>query len=314
MTRLVRTIINVVALLFLVQLVPALVRGIKKSYSELFEHKTKVGVIQLQGFLGESARPLRQLKKFFEDPEIKAIVIKFDSPGGCAGSSQAIFADLVAYKKQYSKPVVGWVQNICASGAYYVASATDHLIATPSAFLGSVGVYIGLPHLKKFIEQLNIKYEAVRAGSHKMAGNPLLELSAEEQKMFKSLVDDTYRQFVADVASQRSKLAIANATDWAEGKVFTGTQALALGLIDEVGSTLTVEQYLRQKLNVQGAFSWIKPSCPAAFTRLFGTVDGCDDEEAENTSTLDSFVRQIVTSVRGALTSPELLSDQRIQL
>jgi protease-4 len=269
---------NIFLLLLLIQIAPGMIKNIKSNYTEYLENKTKVGLISIKNVISDSTHYVRDIKKFFEQDDIKAILLKMDCPGGNAGASQAIFNEIKELKKIHLKPVVVWVQNVCASGGYYIACTADHIIATPSAFVGSIGVYIPQPHLKQFIEQFKIRYNSIDAGTYKTAGNPLLDVTPEQQKMLKGLVDDTYVQFTTDVAEQRPKLTLHTVSTWADGKVFTGKQALELGLVDELGSQITAEQYIKHKLIIEGGIEWVRPACVSNLSKLF--KGDCEDDDA----------------------------------
>lgn len=259
----------------------------RKNYQELLKEKAQIGVITFKKPLSSSESYLKNLHDFFTDNDISAIVLMMDCPGGCAGTSQMIFNEIKALKKEYPKPVLVLVENICASGAYYIACAADKIIAAPAAFIGSIGVYISLPQLKEFIEQFKIKYDVIKKGSFKTAGDPLLELSPEQRAMLQELTDNTYKQFVEDVAAQRNTLSVANSAEWAEGKVFTGAQALELGLIDAVGSPATLVQELRDTYGITKEIEWIKASEGFAVSRFFSDFDSdCYSSLVEKLTTL----------------------------
>ena len=264
---------SLILFLIFLQIVPFFIKNIRDQYHDLIKDKTVVGIVPFKKPLTDAEPYIKNLTEFFKNTSIKAIVLKMDCPGGAAGSSQTIFNELKALKKKYPKPVIVFVENVCASGAYYVACGADVIIASPSAFIGSIGVYIPRPELKEFIEQFKIKYSVVKTGSFKTVGDPFLADTPEQLAMLQSLTNATYKQFIEDVAAQRSKLALANASSWAEGKIFTGTQALDLGIIDKVGSPATVEQELRERIDVVGEIEWRKACEPSTFAKFFSDVD-----------------------------------------
>lgn len=251
---------NIFWILIILQIAPVLIKNISKQYSSLLETKTKVGIITIKDTLSDSTTHVKNLKKFFEDDEIKAIVLKLDCPGGATGTAQNIFNEIKILKCQHStKYVIALVENLAGSGGYYIASATDYIISAPGAFVGSIGGYISLPHFKEFIEQYKIKYEVIKTGDYKTAGNPLLQLTPEQRQMFQELSDNVYQQFVKDVAEQRPHLP-KEINKWANGRIFTGQQALELKLIDELGSQSTAIKVLREKAHIEGKIDWVTPS------------------------------------------------------
>lgn len=298
MARLGTIITNIFLLLIFLQLAPTLIKSIKTSYEGVLEPKTKVGLISIKDTLYDSTEHAKNLKRFFEHKDIKAIVIKMDCPGGAAGAAQALFNEIKELKKQHLKPIITWVQNVSASGGYYVACATDHIIATPSALMGSVGAYIPHPYFKNFIEMFKIQYSTINAGAYKTAGNPLLELTPEQEKMFKGLVVDIYQKFTQDVVAQRPKLSLSTVNTWADGKIFTGQQALALGLIDELGSQVTAEQYIKNKLAISTAVEWVHPTCKSSLMKLI-TSNDCDESGDEH-SYITSAVQAVCSYVENS--------------
>ncbi len=309
MARLSDYLRNIFFLLLLLQVAPPLLRSIRNQYATYLEPKAKVGVVTIKSVLTDTTSSIKQLRKFFKEHDIKAIVLKLDSSGGAAGASQALALEIEELKRQHVKPIVTFVQNVCASGAYYVAAATDRIITTPSAFVGSIGVYIPQPHLKEFIEQFKIKYDVVKTGDYKTAGDPFQPTTPEQQAMLQSLTDDTYRQFTQYVSKMRPQLQLAQVGVWGNGKVFTGHQGLELGLVDEIGSQSTVEKVLRKIAPIEGEIEWVKPPRPSGLAALFGTTS--DDDSQEGDSYIESCIDRGATALINALArtgKPYLLS------
>jgi protease IV len=263
---------SIILLLVLLMVLPSLIKNVGTQYAELIKEKTKIGQISFKKVLKDAQPYIDNLTTLFKDTSIKAIVLKMESGGGAAGTSQTIFNELKALKQKYPKPVIAFVENVCASGAYYIACAADSIIASPSSFIGSIGVYISQPELKDFIEQFKIKYSVIKTGTFKAVGDPFLELTPEQRTMLQTLTDSTYKQFVDDVATHRPKLS-KNSSEWAEGKIFTGSQAEHLGLIDKVGSPAMVEQELRERVAIVGEIEWVKKGEPSYFEQYFSDLD-----------------------------------------
>jgi protease-4 len=286
MARLSSILTNIFVIILILQFLPLLIKTFKKHYTELTEPHTKVGVITINQPLSSSSPYTKQLKSFFENSEIKAILLKIDCPGGAAGSSQAIFYTIKELKRTWSKPLIVVIENLCTSGAYYIAGPADWIIGPASAMVGSIGVYMPHPQLKAFIEQFKIKYEVIKSGEYKTAGNPLLDSTPEQKAMLQELSSDVYMQFVKDIAECRPQLKIDEHNTWAQGRVFTGNKALEKGLIDEIGSIETAEKVIRQKAAVEGKIIWVKAPQPSKWARFFGHDDENDNEESlfENVS------------------------------
>lgn len=261
MSRLTDFLKNSFYLLMFLLIAPQIILVLSKQYTTLITPSTKVGIMSMTQPLVNSGEYVRNLKKFFKDPSIKAILVRMDCPGGAAGTSQAIYNELTYLKEQYPhKPVVVFVENMCASGAYYIASASDCIVATGSSFIGSIGVYIALPRLKEFINQYKIEYSVTKTGKYKAILNPLLDATKDEQDLLQELCNNTYQQFITDVSKSRPALALKDAEMWANGKIFTGEQALVLKLIDKIGSLSLVEQEIRERAHIPSSqeIQWVK--------------------------------------------------------
>lgn len=274
---------NTFWLLVILQLAPTLMRTIKLQYEPFLETKSKVGVLNIKGTIYDATTYIHDIRKFFENEEIKAIVLKIESPGGSPGASQALFNEIKELKKNVSpKFVLALVQNIACSGAYYIACASDYIIATPSAFVGSIGAYIAHPYVKEFIESHKLKFEFIKSGAYKTVGSPFSDLTADQKQYLQGLTDSTYLQFVQDVKTQRSKAKISgDVKEWADGKLFTGEQALKLGLIDKLGSQSNAMQVLKEHAPIVGKIEWVKPEHKTGLLQaLLSPDDGADAESA----------------------------------
>ena len=166
---------NIFWILLLLQFAPIFIKGIRSQYSDMFEEKTKVGVIPISGSIETASPAVHDVKKFFEDTSLKAIVLRIDSPGGVAPSAQAIFQEILHYKKLHpEKYVVSYIERMAASGGYYIACAGDYIIATPSSTIGSIGALFQHPAFKELLEKIHIGYSITKTGDYKGIGNPFL--------------------------------------------------------------------------------------------------------------------------------------------
>lgn len=285
---------NILLIVIIVQFIPGFFHVFKHMYESVTESKTKVGVVPIRGLIVDSNRYVKELKKFFKDPSIKAIVLKIDSPGGAPGTAQAVFQEVKALKHQYVKPVIAYSENLCASAAYYIACSADHIITQSSSLVGSIGVYMGYPNLQEFIEQYKIKYTTIQTGDYKTAGMIFKDLTPQQRAMFQSITDDTYQQFVKDVASRRPKVASADPKKWADGKVFTGKQAFDLGLVDELGSLSTVIKTIKCKVQVDEDITWVYPPKRGLFERVFGSEETEFEEDSETSSISKAITKAVV--------------------
>lgn len=285
---------NIFYLLLILQLAPVFIKNIKNNYSEFLTTKTKIGVISIKGSLSSASPILKDIKSIFENPSIKGVLLKVDSPGGVSGTGQTIFREIMYFKNENPhKYVICFIENMAASAGFYVACTADYIIASPSALVGSIGAYIQHPLFKDFIEKHNIKYEVFKSGSYKTAGNPFLALTPEQAAQFQELSDNTYSQFVRDVALRRPQVP-ADTKVWADGRIFTGEQAVKLRLIDAVGSPSDTLKLFREKAHFEGDIEWIKPEKKqSALSALFGQTD----EDDGDSSYLNSLLNRICTFI-----------------
>jgi len=294
---------NIFLVLIFLQLAPSLIENIKKQYGRYLEPQTKVGVVPVRGILYDSAHYIKQLNTFFKDQSIKAILVRMESPGSAAGTGQAIYNEITALKKIYKKPIITLVENTCASGGYYIASATDYIIAPGQAIVGSIGTQLPyLFQLRQFIEDHKINYIPIKAGTYKSVGDPFIDMTPEEQALLQGVVNDSYQQFTEDIATAR-KLNLANAPIWADGKIFSGRQALKLGLIDELGSAHTAIKVLKEKALIETEIEWVKVPQKTGLLKLFGGSQE-DDSSSMFNSLVDSIANRLCSFVETRYMTP----------
>ena len=271
---------NIFWVLLILQFAPPVFKSIQKEWTEYVEPKNKVGLVLLNTCIMSSSRWNKELKKFFKDPEIKAILIKIDSGGGAAGASQAIFQEILNLKSQYPKPVISYVENICASGAYQVACATDHIVATSSSLVGSIGAKIATQFkLKELLQNYKVQPHAIAAGEYKNCLDPFVDFTEEQKAMLQSVVQDCYVQFVQDVAKCRH-LNLAEKNIWADGKIFTGNEAFKLKLVDEIGNQTTAIDYISKNiLHADREVELVKIPAPSRFEQWLHPDPDHDDME-----------------------------------
>ena len=194
----------------------------------------RVGVIEVQGVIEESESILRQIKSMRDDSQVKAIVVRIDSPGGAVAPSQEIYAALVKLREGTKKPVVVSMSSIAASGGYYVACAADSILATPGTLTGSIGVLIEFPEIHEVLRKVGIGFEVVKSAEHKDIGSPFRPLTDKERALLQEMVDDVFDQFV-EVVEQQRHLSRDSVLAVADGRIFSGRQAVKLGLVDRTG-------------------------------------------------------------------------------
>lgn len=180
------------------------------------------------------------LKEAGEDPQIKAIVLEINSPGGSAVGSDEIASAV----KKSQKPVVAVIRETGASGGYWIASAADHVIANRMAITGSIGVVSSYLEFSKLMEEYGVGYERLVAGEYKDMGTPFRKLSVEEKNLFEKKIAKIQDYFIDEIAANRN-LPRSKIQEMATGEFFLGVEALERGLIDELGDLETAEKYLK---------------------------------------------------------------------
>jgi protease IV len=218
---------------------------------------------------------VKQIKKFLDDDEIKALFLKIDCPGGTPGASQAVFEEIKNFKKY--KPVVVLTENVCASGGYYMAAAANKIISPASALVGSIGVYLQLPNVKKLLENWNINFEFIQSGEYKTAGNPLKEVTDKDISYLQNISDGSYKEFIKDMANSRN-LDITKEKTWANGKVFLATKGKELGLIDEIGAETKAIEILKDIAGIEDKIKFIKPKQVKGFMKLFMSNEDLEEQ------------------------------------
>ncbi|MDO9529636.1 MAG: signal peptide peptidase SppA [Syntrophales bacterium] len=197
-----------------------------------FSPKNKIGIVTLEGIIKDSSPVVDQLVKYSKDDSIKAVVLRIDSPGGGVVSSQEIYKAVLALKKK--KNVVVSMGSVATSGGYYVACAADKVVANPGTITGNIGVIVHFSNVEELLKKIGLKPSIVKSGRYKDIGSPLREMTRDERRLLQEVVDDIYDQFLEAVSLNR-KISKEKAASIADGKIFTGRQALKIGLVDFLG-------------------------------------------------------------------------------
>lgn len=192
-----------------------------------------VGVVEVKGVIIDSKKTIEQLTAFHENSAIKAIVLRVDSPGGGVGPSQEIHDEVK--RIDADKPVVVSMGSVAASGGYYIAVPARQIFANPGTITGSIGVIMEFTNFQELLEKIGLHSQVVKSGKHKDIGSPVRPMTDEDRTILQGLIDDVHSQFIDSVAAGRH-LDPQKVRVLADGRIFTGRQARALGLVDELGS------------------------------------------------------------------------------
>ncbi len=179
---------------------------------------------------------VEKLKIAEADPEVRAVVVRIDSPGGDVTTSDILYNELREFRRRKGVPVVAAFMGVSASGGYYLACAADAIVAHPTTLTGSIGVVALHVSLTGLMEKIGVKVEALKSGPHKDTGSPFRDLTEQDRAILQTLIDQSYERFVGVVAEgRRGRLTPPEARALADGRVFTARQALEAKLVDRVG-------------------------------------------------------------------------------
>lgn len=211
--------------------------------------KDKILVVDIEGVLSSTAgsSPLSRegnilsqvylrLEKAAEDPDIKGIIMRLETPGGEVAISDIIYNEVLKFKQKTRRPVLALMMSAAASGGYYIASACDYLIAHPMSVTGSIGVISVFPDMASLLGKIGVGVNVVKSGRMKDAGSPFRSMDEAEKKIFQEMIDEYYERFL-DVVYKGRREAISRETlhQIGDGRIYTAKQALELKLIDEIG-------------------------------------------------------------------------------
>ncbi len=202
--------------------------------------RAKVAVVEVEGVIGvvaerslDSESIVRTLGEYRDDPAVRAVVLRINSPGGVVGPTQEIFT-AVRRLREAKKPVVASLGSVAASGGYYVAVAADRIYANPGTLTGSIGVVMQLANLEGLLKKVGVEYVVVKAGAYKDVGNLARAMTPAERRILQNLLDDVYDQFILAVADGRG-LEPKDVRAFAEGRIYSGRQAHGLKMVDNLG-------------------------------------------------------------------------------
>jgi len=200
---------------------------------DIFSKKEGVGIIELKGLIVSSEKVLKNLTSFRNNPNIKSIILRIESPGGSVGAAQEIFQDVKRTNKV--KPVVASMGSMGASGGYYAALGAEKIIANPGTMTGSIGVIVKFPNLEGLFDKIGYKSEVIKSGAMKDVGASNRPINDQERALMQGLIDNVFNQFVQAVAESRD-MPEETVRELADGRIFSGEQAFEAGLIDDLGN------------------------------------------------------------------------------
>ena len=212
---------------------------------------SKVAIINIENVITQSNNTIQQIKKYTDDKSIKAIVLRIDSPGGGVAPSQEIYSEILKVRKNSNKKVVASMGNLAASGGYYIACASDKIVANPGTLTGSIGVIMTFSNIEELMKKIGMKTEVIKSGKFKDIGSPVRRFTEEEKKLIQGVIDDVYDQFVHAVSDSRS-MDVHKVKELSDGRIFTGKQAFEIGLVDELGGLEDAVKLAAELVGIEG--------------------------------------------------------------
>lgn len=209
----------------------------------------QIALIRIEGLITDSRDATEDIKEYVKNPSIKAIVLRIDSPGGAVGPAQEIYEEV--RKAAAKKKVIVSMGSVAASGGYYIASPATKIMANPGTLTGSIGVIMEIPNISGLMDKLGIRTEVVKSGRHKDIASIFRGVGKEEREILQGVLDNVHGQFIRAVAEGRNMLP-SDVEKVADGRVFTGEQALKKGLIDELGNLEDAVQAAAKLSGIKG--------------------------------------------------------------
>jgi protease-4 len=254
-------ILSVVLIVFVISIIRAF---LGKPFGE------RIGVVEIEGVISDSRQTMDDIIRFKEDPAIKGVIIRINSPGGSVGPTQEIYREVVKLKEK--KKVFVSMGSLCASGGYYIAAAGEKVYANPSSITGSIGVIMQSVILEDLMKKIGVKSNTIKAGDLKDAGSPFKEMTPEERAYLNEVVKNIHEQFIKDIADGR-KMDLEKTRKLADGRVYTGLQAQEVGLVDNIGNFYDTVDGLKKELKIKGKPELIYTEKPFSFSRwLFSSI------------------------------------------
>ena len=224
-------------------------------------HGDKIGVVDLEGVIVDAEQTVKRLKKFADDDSIKAIILHVNTPGGGAAASEEITREVRRIRTEKKKRIVASIETVGASGGYYVSSATDKIFADEASVVGSIGVIAEWVNYGDLLRWAKLKDVVIKAGEFKDTGDPARDLTPAERAYLQGMIDDMHTQFIRAVADGR-KMKVEDVRSIANGKVWTGAQAVSLKLVDQIGDFQEAVKDTAKAVGIKGEPTLVKPEKP----------------------------------------------------
>jgi len=281
----------------------------KNKMGSAFFKTGSVAVVEISGVIMDSRKTLRKLERLEEDEEVKAIVVRINSPGGSVAPSQEIYEAL----KRSKKPVIASMGSVAASGGYYIAMGAKKVFANPGTITGSIGVIMEFANLEKLYEWAKIRRYVLKTGKFKDAGAEYREMQPEERALLQSMLDNVLLQFKTAVSDGR-KIPMDRVTPIADGRIFSGSQAFELKLVDHLGTLSDAIEMAGEMGGIKGKPNVVYPERGRRkwLQMLFDDASSPDDD-SEATATSRSGVSALVDAIADRVVGAAGITSVRLQ-
>jgi protease-4 len=218
----------------------------------------RIALIRVEGVILDSQATVEELKRFSENPLVKAIVLRIDSPGGGVVPAQEIHDAVKRVRTKSNKAVIASMGSVAASGGYYIAAAADRIVANPGTLTGSIGVIMETVNVEGLLKKIGVEGVVIKSGKYKDVGSPLRKMSEEDRGLLQTVMDDVHKQFIEAVAEGRA-IELTEAQALADGRIFTGRQAKEARLVDELGNLEDAIQLAADVVGIEGEPKVVEP-------------------------------------------------------
>jgi protease-4 len=234
------------------------IAGSASDVSGLKTWSKGLGYIEIKGTIVDATETVRQLKALEHNSQVKGILIRVDSPGGVTSPSHEIYEEIRRIRDG-GMPIIVSMGSLAASGGYYVSAPATRIVANPQTLTGSIGVIMEFPVLKGMMDKIGVKVEVVKSRVHKDIGSPFRDMTDQDRELLQGVVTDAYDQFVSIVSTER-KIPEDSVRAFADGRIMTGRQALAFGLVDTLGTFEDAKRIAASLCGIEGEPRLIRPS------------------------------------------------------
>ena len=218
----------------------------------------RIGLVRVEGVILDAKDTVADLKRFGDSSSVKAIVLRIDSPGGGVVPSQEIHDAVQRVRNKHHKTVIASMGTVAASGGYYIAVAADRIIANPGTLTGSIGVIMELMNLEGLLKKVGVEGVVVKSGHYKDIGSPFRKMGNDDRRILQAVMDDVHDQFIEAVAEGRA-LDVKDVRTLADGRIFTGRQALDAKLVDELGDLDDAVRIAADMVGIEGEPTLVEP-------------------------------------------------------